>query len=524
MGFPFDLALRYMRSKKQASISLGTFFAIAGVALGVAGLATAMSVTGGFRKQFQDKVLGVNAHVLILKRSSYFGEYRDVIDQMKDLPEVTGIAPFTINPMMVTKGDRTVTGVLLKGVDPERIGDVLDLPRHIVEGSFEGLRLPDAEPPAPREVRSRVPKEESKSVLGALDQALKKETQDATLGVDLLDLGADGFERALEAAAKKAAVEPVAESSKLAALPSDAPLGSIVPEGGYTSALPDDDHLPSEVDPDPCQIKGALLPGIVIGRTLGQNLKAALGDCIQVTSPTIGFSFSGEAIRAPVAKRFRVIAIFDAGFDQYDAKLVYTDLYEAQSFQDNGDSVTGIEMRVRDVDQAGAVAKQIGQRLEGSSLYTMDWEELNHGLFTALQIQQIVMSSVLGIIIIVAAFTVIATLIMVVLDKKKEIAVLKAMGASNSAVLRAFLYQGGLIGVVGGVLGITLAIGVCEVLIKYALPLDPKVYFISSLPVDVQPLQLGLVFVFAVLVCLGATVWPALHAAHLRPAEAFREQ
>src|SRR5690606_12914269 len=115
MGFPLDLALRYMRSKKRASISLGTFFAIAGVALGVAGLATAISVTGGFRKQFQDKVLGVNAHVLVLKRSSYFGEYRELIEKIQGLPEVVGIAPFTINPMMVTKGNKTATGVLLKG-------------------------------------------------------------------------------------------------------------------------------------------------------------------------------------------------------------------------------------------------------------------------------------------------------------------------------------------------------------------------------------------------------------------------
>ena len=150
MGFPLQLALRYMGSKKRSFISLGTFFAVLGVALGVAGLTTAISVTGGFHKEFRDKVLGVNAHVLILKRSSSFTEYRQLIDELKAEPGVTGIAPFTINPMMVTKGDRTATGVMLKGVEPSTVKDVLDLPNHMVEGSLDGLRLPGSKPPLPR--------------------------------------------------------------------------------------------------------------------------------------------------------------------------------------------------------------------------------------------------------------------------------------------------------------------------------------------------------------------------------------
>lgn len=499
MGFPLDLAFRYMRSKKRASISLGTFFAIAGVALGVFGLATAISVTGGFRKQFQDKVLGVNAHVLVLKRSSYFGEYRDLIEKIRVLPEVVGIAPFTINPMMVTKGTRTATGVLLKGVEPDAIHNVLDLPKYMREGGLEGLRLPGSGPPLPRSVTVRPSKKKDKA-------------ERSFLLDDLSSLIAE------EAQAQK---EPKEEPPVLA---SDAPRGSLVPDEGYTSKLPDDDLLPEDLNPDPCQVESKLLPGIIIGRTLGRNLSAKVGDCVQVTSPTIGFSFSSDGIRAPVAKQFRVIGIFDAGFDQYDAKLVYTDLYQAQEFYDSGDSVTGIEMRIRDVDRSKEVAAQITKLLEGSLLYTMDWEELNHGLFTALHIQQIVMSIVLGFIVVLAAFTVIATLIMIVLDKRREIAVLKAMGASDGAILRAFLYQGGFVGVAGGLVGLGLAFLACVTLKRISLPLDPKVYFISSLPVDMQPTQFALVFCFAVLVSLGATIWPALHASRLRPVDAFREQ
>ena len=539
MGFPIELARRYMASKKRASISMGTFFAVLGVALGVAGLATAMSVTGGFRKEFRDKVLGVNAHVLVLKRSSYFGEYREMIGDLKKVPGVVGVAPFTIHPMMVTRGDRTATGVLLKGVDPEGMKQVLDLPKHMVAGGFQGLRLPGAKPPESRRepiTRSTYPSDASDPALDGLDpeKDLFDQIENLLEDAQPKEDGEPADQAAVAGGVVKDAVKDsgtVKDSSAVKdsgaadvlALPSDAPVGVIEPEGGYQSELPDDDILPTELAVDPCSKNETVLPGIIIGQTLGENLRAKVGDCVQVTSPTIGFSFSNDSIRAPIAKQFRVIGLFYAGFDQYDSKLVYTDLYEAQSFADSGDSVTGLEMRVRDIDGAKDIAVEIGKRLGQGLHYTMDWEELNHGLFTALRIQQILMSAVLALIIIVAAFTVIATLIMVVLDKKKEIAVLKAMGATDASILRAFLYQGMFIGAVGGVVGLVLAMGVCHILIKHALPLDPKVYFISHLPVDVQPLDFALVGIFAVIVCLLATVWPAMHASRLRPAEAFRE-
>src|ERR1700761_4563269 len=147
MGYPIDVALRYLRSKKRAFVSVGTAFAILGVTLGVAALTIVMSVTGGFQEQFRQKVLGVNAHVLVLKYSIDFREYRDVMKKIEGIPGVTGVAPFVINPMMVTHGERTATGVLLKGVDPELMPKVLDLPNDVVEGSLAGLRRPGAQPP-----------------------------------------------------------------------------------------------------------------------------------------------------------------------------------------------------------------------------------------------------------------------------------------------------------------------------------------------------------------------------------------
>ncbi len=549
MGFPLELALRYMRSKKRAFVSVGTMFAVLGVALGVGALATVISVTGGFRAQFREKVLGVNAHVLILKYSSDFREYRKLMEQMKGVPGVIGIAPFVISPMMVTHGDHTATGVLLKGVDPARVKDVLDLPRHIVAGSktLEGLRLPGGKPPErrrqgllddldspgsgdPLEPLAPLPTRKPRS-LTAAPAASAQGSDHSTVLRDIEQIVHD--EAAAEPdvrthsspyAASDAGAEKIAEGEE--PLDPKAPVGSVVPDGGYQSALPDDDLLPADLDPDPCRDAESIkrLPGIIIGVTLQKNLEVKLGECIQVTSPTIGFTYNRGAMRAPVAKQFRVTGVFDAGFDQYDSKLVYTDLYEAQPFYDTGDSVTGIEMKVNDIEKARDIARDIDTRLQNGIYHTMDWEELNHGLFTALRIQQLLMSLVLALIIVVAAFTVIATLIMVVLDKKKEIAVLKAMGASNSALLRAFLYQGAIIGVIGTAIGLGLGLLMCKGLLVHALPLDPKVYFISHLPVQVRYGEFAMVGVFAILVCLAATVWPALHAARLRPAEAFREQ
>jgi len=550
MGFPLDLALRYMGSKKRAFISVGTLFATLGVALGVGALATVMSVTGGFRAQFREKVLGVNAHVLVLKYATDFREYRQVMEKMKAVPGVTGVAPFVINPMMITHADRTATGVLLKGVDPSKVKQVLDLPQHIVEGSLDGLRLTDAKPPERRRK-------------GLLDDALDARLSDTVLGGEPLPPSPSGSGSAPAApsasaapAAKGSALRQIEEVVKADALaepdvdshatsyegasgakkapdvsdddappPQSAPPGNIVPDGGYKGDLPEDDPLPPEFDRDPCKDPAARkkLPGIIIGITLKRNLEVELGDCLQVTSPTIGFSYTHGSMRAPVAKQFRITAVFDAGFDQYDSKLVYTDLYEAQAFYDTGDSVTGVEMKVADIENARDVAREIDRRLANGVYHTLDWEELNHGLFTALRIQQLLMSLVLALIIVVAAFTVIATLIMVVLDKKKEIAVLKAMGASNSAVLRAFLYQGGMIGVFGTGFGLILGVVTCKFLLIHALPLDPKVYFISHLPVQVRPIEFVMVGAFAIFVCLMATIWPAVHASRLRPAEAFRE-
>ncbi len=550
MGYPVQLAIRYLGARSRgAFVSVGTAFAILGVTLGVAALLTVMSVTGGFQARFREKVLGVNAHVLVLKYSSDFREYRELMQQMYEVPGVVGVAPFTINAMMVTHQDKTATGVLLKGVDPELMPKVLDLPGHIVEGTLEGLRREGSKPPSrpardlPPTPLTPLPEPGGKGfdepsdagAVGAIDE------DDAGRNMSLLRAIEARIREDEQAQARAAASDAgsgpgetteqedsESEDAGVQPLPKGAIVGSAVPSGGYQSKLPDpsDDELPSDVLPDPCSSSEAVakMPGLVVGKTLASNLNVGVGDCVQVTSPTIGYSYVSGVIRPPVAKQFRVISIFEAGFDQYDSKLVYSDLYEAQAFHDQGDSVTGIEMKVSDIDEASKIGHVIQKKLMSNVYHTMDWEELNHGLFTALRIQQIGMSAVLALIIVVAAFTVIATLIMVVLQKKKEIAVLKAMGATDLAILRVFVYQGALIGTVGTTSGLAIGLLVCKGLLAYGFPLDPKVYFISRLPVEVRPFEFFLTGAIALVICLLATVVPALYAARLRPADGVRSE
>ncbi|MEZ4315176.1 MAG: ABC transporter permease, partial [Polyangiaceae bacterium] len=352
MGYPIEVALRYLGSKKRASISVGTAFAILGVTLGVAALATVMSVTGGFQKEFREKVLGVNAHVLILKYSTDFREYRSIMEQMKGVKGVKTMAPFSINPMMLTHGEATATGVLLKGVDPQAslgvdappgLTPVLDLPKQIKSGSLQGIRRVDAKPaerrvapvvqetPPPADLDGGVEERDDAGRNVGLIRLLQKDIDDREKKKVADDAGAAGAGTPPPSPASAdpldAGAPPPSASAGADPLDAGAPTDagaagdldggngfSMVPDGGYKSTLPEEDDLPPDLETDDCADPAtvAKMPGIVIGVSLAKTLDLKIDDCVTVTSPTIGFSFSGGAVKAPVAKRFRVIATFEA--------------------------------------------------------------------------------------------------------------------------------------------------------------------------------------------------------------------
>jgi lipoprotein-releasing system permease protein len=516
MLYALDVGLRYLRSKKRATVSVISVIAVTGVALGVGALLAVVSITSGFQQEFRNKVLGVNAHVLVLKYGLDFDEYRDVVARARKLPGVVGAAPFIINEMMLAKGDR-LSGVLIKGIDPDLMPSVLDLPGQLIAGSLRGLRLPGARPALrAQDLEAGVGHHEQQD-LDAYLSKLARGAADAAAG----DLADAGPQRATQSAPEQAAPAPGVPSlaqaqaalahQTLSELPSDDAEERLIAQSAAEAAP---------------ERRARVLPGVVVGATLAENLGIHVGDRVKIVSPLTGLDSSlwkpdgGK----PASRDFRVIGIFRAGFQEYDSRLVYMDLYEAQIFQDQGDTVVGVELRVKDIDQASQIALRLERELGGGPFHTMDWKELNHNLFTALEVQKVMLSLVIATIILVAAFNVIATLIMIVLEKRREVAILKAMGAKDRAVLQIFMVQGAAIGIVGTLIGLLLGGALCEYLSWFRFPLDPKVYLIDHLPVRVSPSEFLFTIAVALGICVAATLIPSYWAARLLPADGIRPQ
>jgi len=500
-----------------------TFIAVTGVALGVGALLPVMSIASGFQKEFRDKVLGVNAHVLVLKYGLDFDEYRDVMARAREIPEVTGAAPFFINEMMLAKGDR-LSGVLIKGIDPELTKSVLDLPNQIIEGSFEGLRKPDAAPPIrPDDLERNIATGEDEDLDAFLAELARKGKDDLGKS-EKADRGAkpDTPEKSEQ---NDAAIETLPKVAVPTPQEVEAALKEIEPAELPSDELEDELFARSEAD-QPKSDRSTSLPNIIVGKTLAENLGIEIGDRVKIISPLSGLDTSLWRAEqdAPQSRDFQVSAIFEAGFQEYDTRLVYIDLYEAQAFYDQGDTVTGVEISVKDIDLASEVARKLERVLGGGPFHTMDWKELNHNLFTALKIQKVMLSLVITTIIVVAAFNVIATLIIIVLEKRREIAILKAMGARDSAILKIFMVQGTAIGLFGTLIGLVIGSFACTYLSVFEFPLDPKVYLIDHLPIDVSVLEFVLTILIAQGICVAATLIPSWWAARLIPSAGIRYQ
>ena len=525
--YALDVGMRYLRSKKRESISVITVIAVSGVALGVAALLAVMSITSGFQREFRDKVLGVNAHVLVLKYGLNFEEYRDVIARARKMPEVSGAAPFIINEMMLAKGDR-LSGVLVKGVDPQLMQGVLDLPSQLTAGSLQGLRLPDAKPATRDESKPAEPHlvEEEGDLDAYLTELARREDATDTHPAPAPKEAKPRAPTPTPAAPAPApkpdhlpkvavptpeAMEEALAAAELGALPSDETEAQLVAASAPSVTATKDDRA---------------LPGIVIGATLARELEVQLNDQVKVISPLAGIDTSmlRAGTHPPKSRDFRVIGIFQAGFQEYDSRLVYVDLYEAQKFADQGDTVVGVEMSLNDIEKSADVALRLERDLGGGPFHTMDWRELNHNLFTALEMQKIMLSLVIATIIFVAAFNVVATLIMVVLEKRREIAILKAMGAKDTAILQIFMVQGAAIGGVGTSLGLAIGGGICGYLNHFRFPLDPKVYLIDHLPIRTSWTEFTATVLIALGICVTATLIPSLWGARMLPAEGVRPQ
>jgi len=261
------------------------------------------------------------------------------------------------------------------------------------------------------------------------------------------------------------------------------------------------------------------VPGIILGKELARNLGVLKGDAVYLISSRGMISPIGYL---PAMKRFEVVGLFESGMYEYDGSLAYIDLEDAQKILNMKESVTGIEVRVDDIYNARNIAKKIVSEL-GFPYWARDWMRMNHNLFSALKLEKTVMFIILALIVLVAAFNIASTLIMMVMGKTKDIAILKAMGAMDSSIRKIFIYKGMIIGAVGTLLGVCLGFIICKLLEKYKfIQLPGDVYYISTLPVRLEALDVFMIASAAMVICFLATLYPASQASKLNPIEAIR--
>lgn len=475
--YPMFVGLRYLRFKMITGIT------VVGVALGVAGLTVVLSVMSGFESDLKAKIVGTNAHAMIQKRGLDFTEYRTVLEKAGRVPGVVAASPFVYNEVMVTS-EYNLAGVFIKGIDPATATAVQEL--KLEEGGLELLVDP-----------ARID--------AHLDEILRRSLPPA----------------------------PALRTERPAPPPEEVPAEDPPPprptphriQAGRTPPPPPPDDADADEVPMPGQVLGSPekarpLPGILIGKELKKILKVRLGERVNVVSPLS--EELGPSGPVPKARAFRVAGVFYTGMYEYDAKSIYVTLSDAQEFFGLGDAVTGIALRLKNIDRAGPVCQDIVAALDGYPYFTRTWYQMNKNLFSALKLEKVGMFIVLIIVILVSAFGIISTLIMLVWEKVKEIAILKSMGATGDGVMKIFMIEGMTIGLVGTLLGLVLGFAACVGLTHYGLQLDPEVYYIEAMPVNMDPVEFVLIAGIALHISLLATVYPSRRASRLRPAEGLR--
>ena len=264
---------------------------------------------------------------------------------------------------------------------------------------------------------------------------------------------------------------------------------------------------------------GHRVPGLVLGENLANRLGVSAGDSIYIISQRGILSPGGHM---PAMSRFEVTGVFASGFHEYDASLAYIHLESAQNLLNTGDSVSGIGVKIDDIYQADVVSSRISEHL-GFSYRSVDWMELHQNFFQALKLEKEVMFIILILIVLVAAFNIASTLIMLVMSKTRDIAILKAMGATDQSIRKIFVFKGMIIGAVGTFLGTVLGITGGLLLKHYKfIELPGDVYYFTSIPVQIELFDVLTIIGAAMVICFLATLYPAHKASRLNPVEAIR--
>jgi len=423
MHYELFISLRYLRARrKQIFVSIITFLSMAGIFLGVAALIIVLAVMNGFELDLRNKILGINAHIVLMENGTVMSKYQQVTKAVSGIDGVVASTPFIYSQAMLKTRDKA-SGVVLRGLSPEDALSVINFGK-MREGSLKNLPV------------------ESRHIPG-----LDKES--------------------------------------------------------------------------------AALPGIIIGKELAKNLGVFVLETVSVISP-MGVSTPFGMV--PRVKRFLIVGIFDSGLYEYDSTLAFLALKECQEFLNLGEKVTGLDIRIRDIYQAPVVARAIEQKL-GFPYWARTWMEMNKNLFSALRLERRVMFIILSLIVLVAAFNIISILIMVVMEKNKDIAILKSMGATSGSIMRIFVFQGLTIGAIGTLVGCLLGLAVALNLERVSLFIENlfgfkflpgDIYYLSELPSHVDYANVFIIVIVTMVLCFLSTLYPSWRASRLDPVEALR--
>lgn len=443
------------------------------VTIGVAEVILVLGVMNGFQADLRSKIIDSRAHVVIepLKVSDHLEDYRALADRARQTEGVLGASPTVQADVMLT-APSNLAAIVVVGIDPETIGQVSKLREHL------GPR------PNTEGARGGWGKVEYLTDPTALDRALLARGESAFLE--------------LRPSPKPEAPSPQAPRT--------------VEEQRAV-----DEMMPF---PTPTRKASGPPPTVLVGGELRRNLGLWPGAEVNIISP---FGELGPQGPVPKSRPFRVGGWFDTGMLEFDTKLVYGELSAIQRFMGVGDVANAIQIRVEDLDEARQVRDRL-QKALGPGVRVTDWQERNSNLFSALKLEKIAMFLVLSINILLAAFSITSTLVMTIIERKREVAILMAMGSTPGAIIRIFVAQGVFIGTVGATFGTLIGLSAGYTLSKLPLPLDPKVYYIAAIPVDVRVFDVVAIILVALLVSLVATVYPARYASRLRPVEGLNSE
>lgn len=519
------LARRYFGSRSNPRLpSLTSTLSILAVSLGVTAMIIVLAVMGGFENDLRDKIVGTKAHVLVSSGSGDdLGEVGPLLAALRSLPEVKGASAYLESDMMMSS-NVSYSGIVLRGIDWQETAETSGLLKTIRAGEISWLDNPDKA----RRRQLWPPPSGSGDGSGSGEgsgmanyRRLRQRADEAMQKLEAANEELEKLRLRMEGRAEASGAAEVEASGAMPPLPGMEQAGMPPLPGMEQGGMP---PLPGMeqggVAPSEPPVS---LPGCAVGTELADALGLDVGDAVNLIDPEGDIGPTGFI---PRSRPFRVVAIFYTGLYEYDSRLVFTKLDVARGLLRVGPEVaSGVEVRGQNLDDAtelrDAVSASIAS-LGRKDLKAADWKELNRNLFQALRLEKIAMYFVMSITIVVASFAVVCVLLMIVIEKRREIAIVKSMGAGAADISLIFRLLGGHIAIIGTAVGLGMGLLAILYLMTIGIPLDPNVYYIDRLPVSVEATEIIAVVVAALLLGFAATIQPAREAARLDPVSALR--